>query len=85
MLRRRVCSDPTFAPPAEHVTPVLDPPLPDVFNVSGPMGPPVSIQQEIDDLYNPTQDNVFSYGATLPRCYATRLPKSLKQLVSLNH
>ena len=72
-------SESPFAPPAEHVPPVLDQPLPDVFNVSGPMGPPLSIQQEIDDLYNPIQDIVFSYGATLPRCYATRLPKSLKE------
>jgi hypothetical protein len=41
-----------------HVTPYLskshdrslDPILPDIFNVSGPKGPPISIQSEIDDL-----------------------------------
>ena len=40
----------------------LDPVLPDLFNVSGPKGPPISIQSEIDDLYNPLDDIVFSYG-----------------------
>ena len=42
-----------FAPSAEHVTASYEPILPDIFNVSGPMGPPVPIQQEIDNLYNP--------------------------------
>ena len=34
----------TFAPSAEHVTASYEPILPDIFNVSGPMGPPVPIQ-----------------------------------------
>ena len=64
---------------ADHVTSVPDQILPDVFNVSGPLGLPVSIQQEIDDLYNPLEDIIFSYGATFPRSYTARLPRSLKE------
>jgi hypothetical protein len=57
--------------------------LPDVFNVSGPMGPPLTIQQEIDDLCNPLTHIVFSYGAILPTCLAFRVPRSLKEAKTL--
>ncbi len=69
----------TFAPSTKHVTASTDPPLPDIFYVPGPVGPPIPIQQEIDNLYNPLADSVFSYGATLPLCYAASLPRSLKE------
>jgi hypothetical protein len=59
--------------------------LPDVFHVTGPMGPPITVQQEIDDLDNSLQYIIFSYGAILNTWFAapSRVPRSLKKAKSL--
>jgi hypothetical protein len=48
-----------------------------------PNGPPISIQSEIDYLYNALDDIVFYYRANLPTCYTIRLPCSLKEAKTL--
>ena len=55
--------------------------LPDIFNVTGPRGPPITVQQEIDALDNPLDSIIFSYGALLPN--SVKVPRSLKEAKTL--